>query len=126
MCCIGYPHDTRYRIGFRNAVKKAKVEAVKKAMADAGLDDRMVSAFDKADLLKLHAGGYKTSVSFESAREQDLLACGFLPGLIGILCRGARVQGERLCYRDIVCSSMLHVSIIRFNNMQCGSVAWQS
>ena len=65
-------------------------------MRDAGLDDNMVSAFDVADLLNLHAGGYKTSVSFESAREQDLRACGIPPGLIGVLIRGARIQGEHL------------------------------
>ena len=72
----------------------AKADTVRKAMRDAGLDDKMVSAFDEADLLKLYAGGYKTSVSFESAREQDLRACGLPPGLIGVLIRGARVQGE--------------------------------
>ena len=73
-----------------------KVETVKKAMYDAGLDDNMVSAVDVPDLLNLHAKGYKTSVSFKSAREQDLIASGIPPGLIGVLIRGARVQGEHL------------------------------
>ena len=75
----------------------AKADTVRKAMRDAGLDENMVSAFDVADLLNLHAGGYKTSVSFESAREEDLRACGIPPGLMGILFQGARVQGECLC-----------------------------
>ena len=75
----------------------AKADTVMKAIRDAGLEDNMVSAFEMADLLKLHAGGYRTSLSFESAREQDLTACGIPPGLIGVLFRGARVQGERLC-----------------------------
>ena len=75
----------------------AKADTVRKAMRDAGLDENMVSAFDMPDLLNLHAGGYKTSVSFESAREQDLRSCGIPPGLIGILIRGARVQGEHRC-----------------------------
>ena len=74
----------------------SKADTVRKAMADASLDDRMVSAFDLADLLNLHAGGYKTSIAFESAREQDLTACGVPPALIGVLFRGVRVQGEHL------------------------------
>ena len=54
----------------------AKSDAVRKAMATAGLDDDMISAFGQADLLNLHTGGYKTSASFKCAREQDLKACG--------------------------------------------------
>ena len=73
----------------------AKADTVRKAMADAGLKDKMVSAFKETDLWNLHAGGYQTSASFKSAREKDLKACGIPQGLIGILCVGARVQGDR-------------------------------
>lgn len=66
----------------------AEAELVRKAMRDAGLDPEMVSAFDEANLLKLHAEGYKTSIAFRSAREQDLRACGIPLGLIGVLFRG--------------------------------------
>ena len=72
-----------------------KADTVMKAMRNAGLDENMVLAFERAVLLNLYAGGYKTSVSFESAREQDLSACGIPPGLIGVLLRGAHVHGER-------------------------------
>ena len=65
-------------------------------MIDAGMDDKTVSAFDEADLLNLHAGGYRTSVAFERAREKDLKACGAPPALIGVLFGGARVQGEHV------------------------------
>ena len=71
-------------------------DTVRKAMRDAGLDDDTVSAFDEANLMKLHAGGYQTFISFKRAREKDLVKCGIPPGLIGVLCQGARVQGEHL------------------------------
>lgn len=74
-----------------------KADIVRAAMRDAGLDTEMISAFDEADLLKLHEGGYRSSVAFESAREQDLRACGIPRDLVGILLRGARVRGQRLC-----------------------------
>ena len=74
----------------------SKADTVRMAMVDAGLDDKTVSAFDEADLLKLHAGGYRTSVAFERAREKDLKACGVPPDLIGVLLGGARVQGEHV------------------------------
>ena len=65
----------------------AKAELVKKAMRDAGLDDDMISALGEY-LLKLHEEGYKTSVSFKCAREQDLRKCGIPLGLIGVLFQG--------------------------------------
>ena len=71
-------------------------DTVKKAMVDAGLGDNIVSAFDVSDLLTLHAGGFRTSISFKRVREKDLTACGIPPGLIGVLIRGARIQGEHL------------------------------
>ena len=73
-------------------------DTVRKAMAAAGLEDA-ISSFNHADLLNLYAGGYRTAISFKYAREQDLKACGILPGLIGLFFRGARVQGELLIIR---------------------------
>ena len=65
-----------------------KLELVKKAMHDAGLDADRVSAFDEVNLLKLHAEGYMTAIAFKSAREQDLRDCNIPRGLIGVLFQG--------------------------------------
>ena len=71
-------------------VDAAKAELVRKAMHDAGLDADRVSAFDEANLLKLHAKGYMTSIALKSAREQDLRDCGIPRGLISVLFQGKR------------------------------------
>ena len=69
-----------------NAAEAA--ELVRNAMRDAGLDAGMISAFDEANLLKLYAEEYTTSIALKSARDEDLRECGIPRGLIGILFQG--------------------------------------
>ncbi len=76
-----------------NAAEAA--ELVRTAMRGAGLDANMISAFDEANLLKLFAEEYTTSIAFQCARDEDIRACGIPRGLIGIL-----IQGE--CFRKEV------------------------